>query len=289
MSVASFHLYNELFKRCFGRTHLAHSYFGALFLCDIDDMIQKYIFYFGAWEPMISHVTEQLLQDGDVYVDVGANIGYDSLLAAKHVGRSGTVVSIEASPRIFSLLSNNIRRNGATNVRPVNMAASDRRGTLTVYSGSHKNIGHTTTVAARGFPKEGDVETAPIDEVLTPDELQRLRLIKIDVEGAELPILNRLVDTLHLYPKELCVIVEASVSEDPAGWHDVFRRFRDAGFSAYHIANQYEIAWYMSYRDHHSMPLLARLPDGQTDILLTRIPLPSRLNADQPGRAGAQA
>jgi FkbM family methyltransferase len=282
MSVVSFHVYNELFKRCFGRTHLAQSYFGSLFLCDIDDMIQKYIFYFGAWEPMISHVTEELLQEGDVYVDVGANIGYDSLLASKYVGHSGKVVSIEASPRIFALLSNNVGRNGAANVRLINMAASDHRGTLTVYSGGHKNIGHTTTVEARGFPKEGEVETAPIDELLSADELRKLRLVKIDVEGAELPILNRLVEKLALYPRELSVIVEASVSEDPAGWHDVFRRFRESGFNAYRIENQYEIGWYMSYRDHYSMPALTRLPDGQTDILLTRMPLPPRLRAGQP-------
>jgi hypothetical protein len=69
-------------------------------ICDLDDVIQRYIFYFGVWEPMISHVTEQMLHKGDVYVDVGANIGYCSLLASNCVGGSGRVVSIEASPTI---------------------------------------------------------------------------------------------------------------------------------------------------------------------------------------------
>jgi protein-L-isoaspartate O-methyltransferase len=61
------------------------------------------IFHFGIWEPEISYLTIELLDEGDVYVDVGANIGYDTLLASSLVGSSGKVVSIEAAPAIFAV------------------------------------------------------------------------------------------------------------------------------------------------------------------------------------------
>lgn len=75
----------------------------------------------------MSRVIEQNLAPGDVFVDIGANIGYDTLLAASRVGAQGTVISIEASPRTFALLQRDIAANPfAANVRAVNAAVSDR-------------------------------------------------------------------------------------------------------------------------------------------------------------------
>lgn len=70
------------------------------------------------------------LKPGDVFVDVGANIGYFSLLASKLVGPGGRVVAIEASPEVFDLLRRNLELNKAHNVRAVNVAISDREGSL---------------------------------------------------------------------------------------------------------------------------------------------------------------
>lgn len=143
-----FKIYNKLLgvitKK--GDMYQANTYYGADFSCDIFDVIQRYIFYFGIWEPIISRVTQELLQEGDVYVDIGANIGYDLLLAAKCVGESGKIVAIEASPKIYPMLVSNINRNRIANVRHVNLAVSNARGTLSLYSGDYTNIGRTTTI-----------------------------------------------------------------------------------------------------------------------------------------------
>jgi FkbM family methyltransferase len=249
-------VYNRLFNLCSWKIHTSRRYFGSCFVCDLDYFIQRFIFYFGIWEPMVSHVTVQLLREGDVYVDVGANIGYDSLLASKCVGSSGKVVSIEASPGIYSLLTNNIARNRASNIRLVNMAASDSRKTLVVYAGESSNIGKTTTIEARGFRKECSIQGLPIDEILSVGELKRVSLIKIDIEGAELPILNRLTDSLSKYPDTISIIVEASVQDNPEEWARVFSRFQEAGFVAYEIENQYDFDWYLRYRNHSSVKLM---------------------------------
>jgi FkbM family methyltransferase len=272
-----FRVYNKLLKLCSGKVHNARTYFCSSFVCDLDDILQRYIFYFGIWEPMVSHVTEQLLREGDVYVDVGANIGYDSLLASNCVGDSGIVVSIEASPRIYLLLANNRARNKASNIRLVNMAASDTRKTLTIYAGASSNIGKSTTIEARGLHEECSIQAIPIDEILSVDELKRVRLIKIDIEGAELPVLNHLIDNLSKYPDNISIIVEASVQDNPSEWASVFLRFQEAGFVAYEIENQYGSDWYLRYHGHSSVKLIKNLPNSQTDILLTRTALPATL------------
>jgi FkbM family methyltransferase len=283
LGLLAFRAYNKILSSCSWKAYNAKTYFGSLFACDINQcQIQKHIFYFGIWEPMVSHVTEQLLHQGDVYVDVGANIGYDTLLASNCVGESGKVVSIEASPRIYSLLAENVARNRASNIRLVNRAASDSRKTLAVYDGGRGELGMTTTIEARGRGqlKECSVEALPIDEILSVNELSRVRLIKIDIEGAELPVLNHLVDTLSKYPDNCSLIVEASVQDDPPGWGRLFLRLQEAGFVAYEIENRYDIEWYIGYCNHSSVKLMKNLPNRQIDILFTRMALPATLEVN---------
>ena len=68
---------------------IAQTRFGGKLYCDPKDFIQSMIYHFGIWEPNVSWVIQQLLSDGDVVADIGANIGYDSLLSSKAVGESG--------------------------------------------------------------------------------------------------------------------------------------------------------------------------------------------------------
>ena len=276
-----FRVYAKVLRSCSSGPYYAKSYFGSVLACDLSIcLVQRAIFYFGIWEPMVSCVTEKLLREGDVFVDVGANIGYDTLLASHCVGGAGNVVSIEASPRIYSLLAGNVARNRASNIRLVNVAASDSRKTLAIYYGDKFALGQSTTIEARGQHKECNVEALPLDEILSVSELSRVRLVKIDIEGAELPVMTRLLDTLSLYPESFSIIVEASVHEDPREWGRVFARLRGAGFLAYEIENRYDIEWYFRYSNHSSVKLIKTLPNRQLDILFTRMVLPATLEVD---------
>ena len=150
-------------------------------------MVQSYIFNFGVWEPEVADVIVQNLAPGDVFVDIGANIGYD-FSAARRVGPEGKVVAIEASPSTFALLQANLKLNAyAKNARAVQVAASDRPGTLNLYDVSEYNIGAATTIASRGGLLAATVQARPVLEILDPDEIERVRLIKINVEGARVP------------------------------------------------------------------------------------------------------
>jgi FkbM family methyltransferase len=249
---------------------VASTYFGARMRCDATDLIQRMILYFGLWEPDISQTIERNLKFGDVFVDIGANIGYDSLLAASRVGVTGRVVAIEASSRTFGLLEENLGRNEfATNVRAVNVAVSDQPGTVNLYEFGPQNIGRTTTLASRSGSFAASVDALPLRDILTPEELRRLRLIKIDVEGAEPPIVRDILNHLADYPLTMDIIVEASPEDDIDEWRDVFERLQAAGFSAWVIENKYEIGWYLRWQP---TPLrrLEGMPALQHDLLFTR-------------------
>jgi FkbM family methyltransferase len=128
----------------------ANTIFDARLLVDASDIVGKFIYYFGVWEPNLSHCIEGRLQPGDTFTDIGANIGYHSLLASKLVGDSGKVVSIEALPQTYERLLSNIRRNSARNIRTVNAAAWNRGQKLRIFTKSGNPTGTTTFNAAMG-------------------------------------------------------------------------------------------------------------------------------------------
>jgi FkbM family methyltransferase len=253
------------------------TYFGARLYCNPNDLIQNFILLFGVWEPDVSKVIERNLVRGDVFVDVGANIGYDTLLASWRVGQTGKVVAIEASPSTFAQLLANLALNeNSANVRAVNVAVSDRPGKLDLFEPKRKidretNIGSETTVASRA--RDGrlvaSIDALPLTQILTPDEMKRIRLIKIDVEGAEPPILYHLLENLSKYPETMDVVVEMSV-DDLEARSDVFKRMKDAGFSAYAIPNEYSRERYMIWNQLSPLQMIQTLPNVEQDLLFTR-------------------
>lgn len=262
--------YNLLLRRIIKRQHYATTYFGARIRCTFRDYIQARISHFGFWEPNISFLIELILTRGDVFVDLGANIGYHSLLASKLVGEEGSVIAIEASPSTFEILSTHVRENDATNVRVINKAATDAPGSVVLYRALPGNIGTATTIKSRGHDEEAVVESLPIDRILSCEERSRLRLIKMDIEGGELPVIRRFIKTINLYPVETSLIVEVSTWEDPHGWSDVFAQLRLAGFRAYLIENDYGYDAYSNWQGPAPLKLLKDVPLGKSDVLFTR-------------------
>src|SRR5271154_1682751 len=97
--------------------------------CDLQDIIQEKIVYFDEWEPNLTAFLNRRLKSGDVFIDIGANIGYYSLLAERRVGPGGSVLAIEASPSIYDLLRKNISLNEGQRIRAVHRAVTDYEGT----------------------------------------------------------------------------------------------------------------------------------------------------------------
>lgn len=246
--------------------------FGTRMAGETSDILDAYIYCFGVWEPNLTEWVRSRLRPGDVFVDVGANVGYFSLLASRLVGDGGAVVAVEASPGTFERLQRNVALNRARNVRAVNLAAGARRGTVRLYRGPASNRGETTTLESSGFQPDAEVECLPLAEVLTPDEVRRARLVKIDVEGAEWDVVEGLLPLLPSCRPDLEVMVEINPKyAGPQGRRpeEILEAFAPFGFRPYRIDNPYNPLTYLSSERQRPAPLAAAIAE-ETDVILSR-------------------
>lgn len=214
---------------------------GHRFECRLPDFIQTYLFLFGVWEPDIGAFVRRRLGPGDTFVDVGANIGYHTLIADDAVGVDGRVVAIEASRIICEQLEETLERNRTqSSIRVVNRAVSDARGQIPFFSGPAHNVGLSTTVESRGFALETLVECASLGDLLEDDEIASARLIKIDVEGGEDNVIRGIGRSVESLPENVEIVVEVSPkwwSEQGQTAEEMLRPLTAAGFNVYEIEN----------------------------------------------------
>lgn len=251
--------------------------FGDRITGNTEDLIQRHLYYFGTWEPNISDWLSANLRPGDCFVDIGANIGHYSLLASGIVGTSGRVVAIEAAQWIHAMLDRHVALNRRSNIRTVQVAASATRGTLRLYPGSPGNIGKTTTIGrptAEHDRESVEVQALPLADILSEDEIATTRIIKIDVEGAELQVLRGLAPLLGRMRADLEIVMEISPALMPdadAAREEIFAVMRANGFSAFVFDNDYGVDTYLK-RGESTRP--ATLSDtriaSQADILFSR-------------------
>jgi FkbM family methyltransferase len=95
----------------------------------------------------------------------------------------------------------------------VNVAVSDRVGSVDLFDVSERNRGAATTLAGRGGKLIASVDALPLAQILTRTEMGSVRLIKIDVEGAEPMILNDILDHIEHFPTSMDIIAESSLDE----------------------------------------------------------------------------
>jgi FkbM family methyltransferase len=244
------------------------------------DLIQRHLYFFGTWEPNISGWIGSTLRSGDGFVDVGANIGHYSLLASHRVGARGCVVAIEAAQWIHVVLERHVALNRRRNIRTVQVAVAAQRGSVTLYAGDAGNIGKTSMVPRAGA--SSTTPALPLAEILSADEIERVRIIKIDVEGAELEVLRGLKPLLRRLRNDVEIVMEVSTLQMPAhelARDEIFATMREHGFCAYVFDNDYGVETYLRGGAFRlPRPLTDCAITQQADILFSRVAAP-RSNA----------
>ena len=146
------------------------------------------------------------LKEGDIVVDIGANIGYYTLLEAKVVGDRDKVYAIEPAPENVELLKRNIELNKYLNVEVCQLAVGDKNGLAPMYLSRKRNLGTLREVS--GTEKERFVKKKVDVEVMTLDDFSKSRpypqIIRMDVEGYEYQIIRGMKRILK---KELPLIL----------------------------------------------------------------------------------
>ena len=156
------------------------------------------------YEPELSRFVSGLLGPGDVFVDVGANIGHFSLLAAPVVGSDGEVWALEPDPLAFHALQRNVEVGGHENIRALNIAVAAEEGTVTLFRSGFGGGMNSLISSPESVGREPvEVRAVPIDALVDHE----VRGIKVDVEGVEATVLAGMRAVIARSP-EAWVIVE---------------------------------------------------------------------------------
>ena len=166
---------------------------------------------------------DDLISLGDVVVDVGACHGTYTSFFARKLGATGRIYSIELMPNVFQNLE--MRFGHFHNIEFINAAVSDKIGIEDLYATEANEMNNI--VGKLGI-KVGEVRSITLDQILSQHD--QVSLIKIDVEGAELKVLNGMPNTLK---KVETILLEVHLDED---WPEIRKiLIEDNGFECYNI------------------------------------------------------
>lgn len=242
------------------------------FECDLRNGLAREVFFTGQYEPQETLLLESLLRPGDAFVDVGAHWGYFSLLAADRVGPAGRVLSVEADPRIHAILQRNRALNPAfRHWDVVHCAAAAEAGEVELEGfpddGDNWGISRIGAQLASGAPRFR-VAAAPLDALLDAQQLSRVALLKMDIEGAEWLALRGMQAGLRAgrYRKLLLELHPEGIAGLGGTLGALVRQLRDAGYRGLSVRHDAAAVREAAYGTNlRAADFLAPLADGTSE------------------------
>ncbi len=208
---------------------------GILYLNQKDVVISSAL-ALGVYEPFQIEVFRSLLSSSMTVVDIGANIGLYTVIAAK---KAGKVFSFEPESENIALLNKNVRENGLANVQTFQKAVADTEGTQEFFISNNNKGSHSLFTPPDTFEK-GTVETISLDAWAAQNHIDNIDLIKIDVQGAEFLVLKGMKKILARHPT---ILIEydpdmlASSGGDPI---NILEDFKSLGYTIHNISETYK-------------------------------------------------
>jgi FkbM family methyltransferase len=197
------------------------------------------LFRYGIQDPELDLI-RRLVGRGDAFVDVGSNIGLFSLVAAAQVGPEGQVIACDPVSSVLNRLLTNARLSGFTWVTGRQVAVSDTSGVsqFVVFGGDRSGL----SSFAPASPAEGHTETvrtATLDDLVPPDWVPRVSLVKIDAEGAEARVLRGAQALMDQVAPDILIEIEPShLSRQGTSIEEVQSWANGLGYVAFRVEAQ---------------------------------------------------
>ncbi len=214
---------------------------GTLNLNTTDPVISTALL-FNVYEPYATKIFLHHLRPGMTVIDVGANIGYYSVLAASVVGSTGQIYAFEPDPENFALLQQNAQTNSMPQIKPVAAALSEQTGKSTLYLSPDNKGDHRIVSELKEDRKGVVIDTWRFDEFAKHNNINNVNLIKIDVQGAENFVLKGMEQTLQ-GSHSLVLFLEywpAGLAATMPRPTDLIERLWNSGFVIYEISEKDE-------------------------------------------------
>lgn len=210
---------------------------GVQFEADLNDRIQRQM-WASVYEPHVYECFDVLLKPGDVYLDVGAHIGFHAVFAAHRVGPEGHVFAFEADGDVYKRLSRNLSQFRWA--QAVNTAVWDRTGSLTFERSSNKHEsgwGTLTNVRDLGTGERVDVRAISLDDWFRDRRMARWDAMKLDAEGSEPAVLRGAENAIGRFRPFLILEINGIVLKQ-AGFSagDVLEFLTARGYNMYQLS-----------------------------------------------------
>jgi len=196
--------------------------------------------YFGSYALLVIEAMKRFLKRGDIFIDVGANIGYLSAIAAGLVGCGGQIHCFEPAPPYFERLKRLAELNPRHAIVPNASAAGEKQGTCRIYI--TREAGQNTMVPAyqpaMEITSSLEVPVVRLDSYIEQRRLDRVALIKIDAEGFEFPALRGLrgfFERTSQRPAIICEIAPRAYPLTGRRLADLADYISDYGYGAFDL------------------------------------------------------
>jgi FkbM family methyltransferase len=196
--------------------------------------IQQQLFWYGYYEKALGDILKKIIKPGGVFIDIGANIGYFSLLIANNVP-TAKVISFEPARDIFLKLKENISINNIKNITPFNAAIGEMNEEKELFISGADNLGMSSFQQPENFSgKKEIVQVLTIDDWFKRAGLAKIDVIKLDVEGSELSALKGMSEVLQSFKPMVIVEINpetlAMFGLKSATIHNYLDKFNFKGF-----------------------------------------------------------
>jgi FkbM family methyltransferase len=206
---------------------------GCRYELDLRNFVQRNIYYLGYHETWETRFCEKAIKPGWVVADVGANIGYYTLIFSRLVEHGGRVYAFEPAEIAYATLLRNLALNDATRIKTHRVALADYQGScsLTPAPGASLGLSRLTRKDEVGMES---VPVTTLDAFIQEEGIDRLDLIKVDIEGAEKCFLTGAAQTLaRLRPIVMIEVNPAALSQFGSTPDEVLRILKGHGYSLY--------------------------------------------------------